>query len=101
MHEKLKSSKAKKIFKQRGSTVEPVLGTMLNFLNLKRVNTRGIKQANKHVMMSALTYNLKKLLRWTSKKLNVQLEALTQPFEKFLVSDFFYFIKLHITMLDF
>ena len=46
----------------RGSTVEPVLGTMLNFLNPKRVNTRGIKQANKHVMMAALTYNLKKLL---------------------------------------
>lgn len=45
--------------KKRGSTVEPVLGTMLNFLNLKRVNTRGIQQANKHVMMAALTYNLK------------------------------------------
>ncbi len=64
MHEKLKGALAKRIFKKRGSTVEPVLGTMLNFLNLKRVNTRGIKQANKHVMMSALTYNLKKLMKW-------------------------------------
>ena len=35
----------------RFCTVEPVLGTLLIFLNLKRVNTRGIKQANKHVMM--------------------------------------------------
>jgi hypothetical protein len=64
MHEKLQTSYAKRIFKKRGSTVEPVLGTMLNFLNLKRVNTRGIKQANKHCLMSALTYNLKKYLKF-------------------------------------
>jgi hypothetical protein len=44
-----------------------VLGTMLNFLNLKRVNTSGIEQVNKHVMMAALTYNLKKLLKWNSR----------------------------------
>ena len=41
MHEKLQTPYAKIIFKKRGSTVGPVLGTMLNFLNLKRVNTRG------------------------------------------------------------
>lgn len=79
MHEKLKSKKAQRIFKKRGSTVEPVLGTMLNFLNLKRVNTRGIKQANKHVMMSALTYNLKKLLRWKGKKVHTGVMAIITP----------------------
>jgi len=62
MYEKLQTPYAKRIMKKRGSTVEPVLGTMLNFLNLKRVNTRRIKGANKHVMMSALVYNLKKLM---------------------------------------
>jgi hypothetical protein len=68
MHEKLQTPYAKRIFKKRGSTVEPVLGTMLNFLNLKRVNTRGIKQDNKHCLMSALTYNLKKYLKFTKNK---------------------------------
>jgi transposase len=68
MHEKLQTPYAKKIMKKRGSTVEPVLGTMLNFLNLKRVNTRGIKGVNKHVLMSALTYNLKKYLKFKPKK---------------------------------
>jgi len=53
--------------KKRGSTVEPVLGTMLNFLNLKRVNTRGIRGANKHVMMSALAYTRKKLMKFNLK----------------------------------
>lgn len=68
MHAKLQTDYAKRIMKKRGSTVEPVLGTMLNYLNLKRVNTRGIKQANKHVMMAALTYNLKKYIKFITKK---------------------------------
>ena len=38
IHENLKTPYARKIFKKRGGTVEPVLGKMLNFLNLKRVN---------------------------------------------------------------
>ena len=100
MHEKLKSKKAQRIFKKRGSTVEPVLGTMLNFLNLKRVNTRGIQQANKHVMMSALTYNLKKLLRYTSKKMNVGVIALIPPFTKTAESNFYDFINLQMKKLQ-
>ena len=88
MYEKLQTAYAKKIFKKRGSTVEPVLGTMLNFLNLKHVNTRGIKQANKHVMMAALTYNLKKLLKWTSKKLSAQVMVIEQPLNNLLAISF-------------
>ena len=96
MHEKLKTKKAQRIFKKRGSTVEPVLGTMLNFLNLKRVNTRGIRQANKHVMMAALTYNLKKLLRWTGKKLNAGMMAVITPQTKSWIS----FFRLHSIEFD-
>lgn len=101
MHEKLKSKKAQRIFKKRGSTVEPVLGTMLNFLNLKRVNTRGIKQANKHVMMSALTYNLKKLLRWSGKKLSAQVMAISPSMTKLFESVFYGFTRTHIGKLHF
>jgi hypothetical protein len=35
---------------------------------MKRVNTRGIRNANKHVLMASLTYNLKKYLRFVVKK---------------------------------
>ena len=34
---------AKKMVKVRSKTVEPVIGTLVNFTNMKRVNTRGIK----------------------------------------------------------
>ena len=101
MYEKLQTTFAKKIFKNRGSTVEPVLGTMLNFLNLKRVNTRGIKQANKHVMMAALTYNLKKLLKWTNKKLNSQVVGMEQLLNKHLLNHFYKTITSLVVTLDF
>ncbi len=56
----------------RSKTVEPVIGTLVNFTNMKRVNTRGIKQANKHVLMAALTYNLKKYLKFITKKVKTK-----------------------------
>jgi hypothetical protein len=34
---------------------------------MRRVNTRGIQSANKHGLMTALCYNLKKLLKWNRK----------------------------------
>ncbi|MFV0147218.1 transposase [Empedobacter falsenii] len=65
MHEKLTQNKAyhRRLVKRRSATVEPVLGTLINFFNLKRINSRGMAQANKHVLMSSLSYNLKKYLR--------------------------------------
>ena len=78
MHEKLNANPdyAKRITKIRSKTVEPVLGTLINFMNMKRVNTRGIKQANKHIMMAALTYNLKKYMKFISRKPQTNLMAL-------------------------
>lgn len=64
MHEKLTQNKAyhRRLVKRRSATVEPVLGTLINFFNLKRINSRVMAQANKHVLMSSLSYNLKKYL---------------------------------------
>ncbi|WP_255577680.1 transposase [Flavobacterium sp. CHNK8] len=70
MHQKLTQNAryAKQMVRVRSKTVEPVIGTLVNFTNMKRLNTRGIKQANKHVLMAALTYNLKKYLKFITKK---------------------------------
>jgi hypothetical protein len=70
MHQKLKNKAAyaKRISKIRSRTVEPVLGTLINFLNMRRINTRGMAQANKHVLMAALCYNLKKLMHFNRPK---------------------------------
>jgi len=70
MHAKMEARPgyAKQMRRFRSRTVEPVLGTLLNFLGLRKVYTRGIKQAHKHVLMAALTYNLKKYVKFISKK---------------------------------
>ncbi len=64
MHDRMQTEYAKTMGRIRSKTVEPVLGTLLNFMGMRRVNTRGIKQANKHVLMASLCYNLKKYLKF-------------------------------------
>jgi hypothetical protein len=76
MHARLESVNKEKIRKLRSSTVEPVLGTLVNYLAMRRVNTRGIKQANKCMLMAALAYNLKKLMNWQQQKRNTVVMAL-------------------------
>ena len=76
MHVKLQTQKAKRMKKLRSSTVEPVLGTLVNYLGMRRVNTRGIEQANKCMLMAAIAYNLKKLLKFTTRKVQTNVTAM-------------------------
>src|SRR5690606_37020315 len=78
IHEKLTQNKAyhRRLIKRRSSTVEPVLGTLINFFNLKRINSRGMAQAKKHVLMSSLSYNLKKYMRFIFKIPNALAQVL-------------------------
>jgi transposase len=77
MHERLQTPYAKKMKKLRQSTVEPVLGTLINFLGMKRINTRGIKNANKCMIMAAVAYNIKKLLKFRNPKAVSRLMEIT------------------------
>ena len=53
---------------KRQSTVEPVFGTLTQFMGLRKINTIGIEQANKVMHLSAIAYNLKKYLKFTHKR---------------------------------
>ena len=53
--------------RKRSSTVEPVFGTLTQFMGLRKINTIGIKQANKVMHMAAIAYNIKKYLKFISK----------------------------------
>lgn len=98
MHHKLQTDYAKRIKKKRSSTVEPVLGTLINFLNMKRVNTRGIKQANKHVLMAALAYNLKKYLNFKDRKPVVNIQVMSREAINHSKIIFFRFITSLLTL---
>lgn len=51
---------------KRQSTVEPIFGTLTQFMGLRKINTVGVEQANKIMKMSAIAYNLKKYLKFIS-----------------------------------
>lgn len=67
MHKRVNTSLGKRMMRLRSSTVEPVLGTLINFRGMKRVNTRGISLAHKHVLLASTAYNLKKYIKHISK----------------------------------
>jgi len=79
MHARLQSKYAKRMKKLRSSTVEPVLGTLINFTGMRRVWTRGIKNANKFMLGAAIAYNLKKYMKFKQRKVNVQVVELPIP----------------------
>jgi hypothetical protein len=85
MHQKITTNKAyhRRLVKRRSATVEPVLGTIINHHSMRRMNARGMQAANKHVLMAALSYNLKKYLRFTRNlpqpMVTVLRQALKQP----------------------
>jgi Transposase and inactivated derivatives len=92
-HDKLKKNEkyAKRMSRLRSSTVEPVLGTLLNFMGMKKIYARGIEQAEKHVLMASLCYNLKKMLKWQTKKVQIQVSYVPITDKKQEVLDFLFF----------
>lgn len=70
--------KAKVMKRKRSSTVEPVWGTLINFTGMKRLNARGIKAANKMLLIAATVYNLKKWLRFTAPKVIAKAAVMLQ-----------------------
>ena len=45
-------------------TVEPVFGTMTNYLGTRKINTIGIRQTNKIMLIPAVAYKLRKYLKF-------------------------------------
>lgn len=62
---------------KRQSTVEPVFGTLTQFMGMRKVNTIGLQQANKVMHMAAIAYNLKKYLKFTQKLQKSKAKSLT------------------------
>lgn len=53
---RIESKQGRYMKSKRQSTVEPVFGTLTQFMGLGKVNTIGIKQANKVMLMAAVAY---------------------------------------------
>ncbi|WP_075344694.1 IS1182 family transposase [Tenacibaculum agarivorans] len=64
---RIQTPKGRSMKSKRQSTVEPVFGTLTQFMGLRKINTIGIQQANKVMQLSAIAYNLKKYLKFIKK----------------------------------
>jgi transposase len=63
----------------RQRTVEPVFGSLLHHYGLRRVGTKGQAAAHKAMLLSAIAYNLKKLLKHQPKQTTCVALALYPP----------------------
>jgi len=54
--ERAESIKGRIMKKVRQSTVEPVFGTLINYMGMKKISSRGIEQANKIMLMAGTAY---------------------------------------------
>jgi IS5 family transposase len=70
------SLKGKVMKRKRSATVEPVWGTLINFLGLRRMTSRGLKCANQALLMSSACYNLKKYMKHIIQKVKTIVIAL-------------------------
>lgn len=82
MHVRMQTAKGRRMRKIRQSTVEPVIGTLVNYTGMRKISSRGIEQANKCMLMAAVAYNLKKMMQWISKKLNTAVKEIKITTEK-------------------
>jgi hypothetical protein len=76
MQQRMESTKGLKMKLLRSSTVEPVFGSLINYTGLKRMGTKGLKQANKCMLMAAVAYNLKKFIRHKLKPIQNNIKQL-------------------------
>ncbi len=65
---RMQSPKGKGMKAKRQSTVGPVLGVLAQSPGMRKVNVRGLAGANKCMHLAATAYNLKRLLKYTTRR---------------------------------
>lgn len=91
---RVNSKQGKYMKRKRQSTVEPVFGTLTQFLGLRKINTKGIKQANKVMHLAAIAYNLKKYLKFTQKQAKSKAKSIAIYFKEILAVQNLIFFKI-------
>lgn len=94
MHQRLQTRYAKAMKKRRQATVEPVLGTVINFMGVRRIWTRGLKGANKFMIGAAIAYNLKKWLNYKERKVKTAVMAMKKTGKGLC----FFFLTLRLSL---
>jgi transposase len=76
------SREGRRMRRLRQRTVEPVFGSLFQHYGLRRVNTRGRSSAHKTMLLTAIAFNLKKLLKHRPTRVVCLAIALPQPLRR-------------------
>jgi transposase len=96
-NKRVHSKRGRYMKSKRHSTVEPVFGTLTQFMGLRKINTIGIKQANKVMHMAAIAYNIKKYMKFIQKTVNTNKQRLAfylNRIKDFIITQINTFMKL-------
>ena len=74
--ERQQSRRGKRMKRLRQQTVEPVLGSLVEYYGLRQLRVRGKAGAHKVMLMAAVAFNLKKYMKFTTKSTLRQAVAL-------------------------
>ena len=86
MYERLRTNYGRQMIRKRKAIVEPALGNLLHHNGMKKVYARGIKAANKHVMLASMSMNLKKWLKHSIKYPKVKAQRdIIMPWDSYIL----------------
>jgi transposase len=63
---RLNTKEGKALVRKRATTVEPVLGSLIEYYGLAKITVRSKASAGKVMLMAAMAYNLKKYMAYTT-----------------------------------
>ena len=89
MVKRLSSRLGKRMMRIRSATVEPVLGSLINYYGLRQINTRSREAAAKVMYVAAMAYNLKKYMRFTPIEQGGMVVALPVPDQLYYILIYF------------
>lgn len=95
------SARGKRMVRVRGGTVEPVFGNLINYYGLRKINVKGKQGAHKCMLMAAVAYNIKKLMKFLGKKAQTKVAGLQRQLNVFAKTNFTEFIISKISHPDF
>lgn len=81
-YDRMQTRKAKILMKKCQSTVEPVIGTLVTYLGMKKVGCKGLIGVTKCLAVVATAYNLKKMLKYGSGKILNQAQVIERNLKK-------------------
>lgn len=63
MDDRLQTDYGQRVLARRAGVVEPVIGNLIHHNGMKKVSSRGLAAADKHLLMACISFNLKKWLK--------------------------------------